>query len=88
MGEEAESARRRAVTYSVAEAAELLGVGDWWLTNEAKAGRVPHAKLGRARRFTQAHIDEILASAQQHPVASTGFLPKGMSPRSARRHYG
>ena len=87
MGEEAEPTHRRALTYSAAEAAELLGVDEWWLTNEAKAGRVPHVKLGRARRFTQLHLDEILRAAEQKPAEPRMPTPAyGLSPRSARYH--
>lgn len=84
----AEPSPRRALVYSVAEAAELLNVGEWWLNNEAKAARVPHVKLGRTRGFTRAHVDEILAAAEQKPSEpkKPSASVYGLSARSARYH--
>ena len=44
-------------TLSEAEAAERLGVGLRWLADQGRAGLVPFARMGRYRRFTDAHID-------------------------------
>jgi excisionase family DNA binding protein len=76
---------RPKVTFSMAEAAEMLGVGEWWLAEQARAGKVPHIKLGRTRRFSQANIEAIIAGAEQTPQRPAPST-YGMSPRSARYH--
>lgn len=50
-----------------ADVAERLGVGERWVAEEAKAGRIPHIKLGRARRYKPEHVEQILADHEQKP---------------------
>jgi excisionase family DNA binding protein len=40
------------------EAAELLNVPKSWVGEEARAGRLPHVKLGRYRRYVRAELLE------------------------------
>jgi excisionase family DNA binding protein len=65
--------------YSIPEAAEVLNVPVTWLRDKVTAGRVPHTRLGRHVRFTDAHLAQIVAAgerpAEAEPVAvlaSTG----------------
>ena len=59
-------------TLSEAEAAERLGVGLKWLADQGRAGRVPFVQMGRYRRFTEAHIDDIIAARTVTPGQSLG----------------
>jgi len=50
------------LAYSVAEAAEALGVSRDTIYDELRAGRLASIKLGRRRIITRQHIDDFLAS--------------------------
>ena len=39
------------------EVAELLGVPTSWVYAEARAGRLPHVRIGRYRRFRRRTVD-------------------------------
>ena len=76
------------LTFDVQAAAERLQVGSDWLARQARAGRVPHVRLGRSRRFTEENLQAILSQFQQ-PVAPTP-VPASVDPwarpsRSRRR---
>lgn len=74
-------------TLTVAEAAEVLGVGERWLAEQCRRGRVPHLRLGQARRFTETHIEQILAAHETRPRPVSAPLPAGgVTPRSWRYH--
>jgi excisionase family DNA binding protein len=45
-----------------AEAAEWLGVSSKWLEAQVQAGNVSCVKLGKLVKFTQAHLDELVAA--------------------------
>ena len=49
-----------ALTMTVTEAAERLGVTPQWLRINAANGTVPSRKVGRYRRFTDADLTEYL----------------------------
>jgi len=68
---------------STGEAAARLGCGEDWLARQARAGLVPHVKFGRSRRFTQAHLIEIVASREQ--VASDPWVRSDRSEARRRR---
>jgi excisionase family DNA binding protein len=51
------------LAFSVAEAAEALGVSRDTIYDELRAGRLASIKLGRRRIITRQHIDDFLASA-------------------------
>lgn len=75
-----------ALTMDVVEAAALLRVGADWLTRQARAGLVPHVRMGRTRRFTAAHLDVILAQREQparDPMARTPRQSAARTRRSA-----
>jgi len=42
----------------------LLGVGTDWIYSETRAGRIPHVKLGRYRRYRRESIDAWLAELE------------------------
>jgi excisionase family DNA binding protein len=60
------------------ELAERLGMKTEWVWAQARAGRIPHVRLGRYRRFRESTVDAWLrdletggrpATAQSRPVA-------------------
>jgi excisionase family DNA binding protein len=51
------------IAYSVAEAAEALGVSRDTIYDELRTGRLASIKLGRRRIITRQHIDDFLARA-------------------------
>ncbi len=56
--------------YTSAHVAELLRVDEMWLIGQADGDSVPHTRLGDgAIRFTEQHIEEILAGAERRPSA-------------------
>ena len=46
------------------EVADMLGVGADWIYSETRAGRIPHVKLGRSRRYRRESIDAWLAELE------------------------
>lgn len=71
--------------YSVTEAAEVLDVPVSWLRSMVAARAVPHTRLGRHVRFTEAHLAEIIAAGERAaaPTAAPAVSPTG---RLRRRH--
>jgi excisionase family DNA binding protein len=69
--------------YTISEAAEVLHVPFSWLRDKVTAGQVPHTRLGRHVRFTQAHLGEIVAAGER-PVAAAA--PTTLTGRRRRRH--
>ena len=56
------------------EVADRLGVTKDWVWAQARAGRIPHVRLGRYRRFREDALDAWLeeleqSSALRRPVA-------------------
>ena len=49
---------------TVDDVAERLGVTKDWVWAQARAGRIPHVRLGRYRRFREEAIEEWLASLE------------------------
>jgi excisionase family DNA binding protein len=50
---------------TVADVAQRLGVTREWVWAQARAGRIPHVKLGRYRRFREEAIEEWLANLEK-----------------------
>ena len=50
---------------TVDDVAERLGVTKDWVWAQARAGRIPHVRLGRYRRFREEAIEEWLASLEK-----------------------
>jgi excisionase family DNA binding protein len=49
---------------TVDDVAERLGVTKDWVWAQARAGRIPHVKLGRYRRFREEAIEEWLTDLE------------------------
>lgn len=46
-------------TYSAADLAERYGISEYQVNERCRRGEWPHLRVGRARRFTAAQIEEI-----------------------------
>jgi excisionase family DNA binding protein len=60
--------------YSIKEAAEVLNVPFTWLRDKVTARQVPHTRLGRHVRFTEAHLAEIVADGERPVESAPVFL--------------
>ena len=70
--------------YTIAEAARLLRVPEGWLRKKVTAGLVPHTRLGKHVRFTDAHLCRIVASGEREPATPAPIAVNGLSPRARR----
>jgi excisionase family DNA binding protein len=59
----ARGAREKLLTAE--EVAERLDVGVKWVWSQARAGRIPHVRLGRYKRFRSEAIDAWLAQLEE-----------------------
>lgn len=53
---------------SAQDVAELLSVPASWVYAEARAGRIPHVRIGRYRRFRRESIEEWVERLERGPV--------------------
>ncbi|UNZ21807.1 helix-turn-helix domain-containing protein [Streptomyces sp. 891-h] len=75
--------------YRPEEIAEALGCSAWWVKDRAKRGLIPHARIGRAYRFTAGHLDEIIRFHEECPTRSAGnaaTVAAAFTPPAARTH--
>lgn len=70
--------------YTIAEAARLLRVPEGWLRKKVTAGLVPHTRLGKHVRFTDAHLCRIVADGEREPAIPAATAVHGLSPRARR----
>jgi excisionase family DNA binding protein len=76
-------ARELRLTYSVDEAAEMLGVGRGWLRVRAQQRDVPHVRLGRRIRFTLDQMLALIDACSVEPLPNAAFNnPWGLVPGS------
>lgn len=71
----------------IAEAADALGVPKSWVRDAVTARRIPHTRIGRHVRFTQEHLDAIVAAGEQPTITArtrrASVVPIGQKRRSA-----
>ena len=60
------------------EIAERLGVKTQWVWAQARAGHIPHVRLGRYRRFRESAIEEWLSSLEAPGTSSLGLEPQAI----------
>jgi hypothetical protein len=61
------------LTYSIAEAAEMIPCGERWLHDQLRAGKFTGRKIQRQWRLTRQDIENIVEACQ--------FIPPTMTPR-------
>jgi excisionase family DNA binding protein len=60
------------------EIAERLGMKTEWVWAQARAGRIPHVRLGRYRRFRESAVEAWLSDLETggtRPAATTPTRP-------------
>jgi excisionase family DNA binding protein len=57
------------------ELAERLGMRTDWVWAQARAGRIPHVRLGRYRRFRESAVEAWL-----HDLETGGTMPPAAAP--------
>src|SRR3954452_21851173 len=62
------ASREPARLMDAAAVAELLAVPASWVLAEARAGRIPHVRLGRYVRFSEASLFEWAADLERGPT--------------------
>jgi excisionase family DNA binding protein len=63
---------------TAAEVAELLSVPKSWVYAEARAGRIPHIRVGRYRRFSLEAVEAWARAHEQGPASrASGVQPGG-----------
>ncbi len=65
------------------EIAERLGMKTQWVWAEARAGRIPHVRLGRYRRFRESSVEAWLRNLEGDSAAPTSSVAP--APVSIRR---
>jgi excisionase family DNA binding protein len=63
--------------YSIKEAADVLNVPFTWLRDKVTARQVPHTRLGRHVRFTEAHLAQIVAEGERQVAAAAAVSLTG-----------
>lgn len=66
-----------------AQAAARLRVTPRWLAEQACAGKIPSRKVGRARRYLQADLDDYLERVRQGQADGFAMSPRSRSRRRA-----
>lgn len=66
------------------EAGERVGQTGYWMVTQARAGKIPHKRVGRNYLWTEAHIAEILAMAERRPVPKKPVLKANTPGRKLR----
>ncbi len=55
--------------FTCAEAAEITGLPKSFFEDESAAGRIPSCKVGKYRRFSLAHLEEIVEATEVVPTS-------------------
>jgi excisionase family DNA binding protein len=53
---------------TVEEVADRLGVTKDWVWAQTRAGRIPHIRLGRYRRFREEALDDWLRTLEESTI--------------------
>ncbi len=67
------SQKQGPLLYSIAQAAERLGVGASWLRTESASGRIPHRQVGAHRMFSEEDLEQIVKDAYRPSSGSTRY---------------
>lgn len=69
---------------TVDDVAARIGKSPSWVYGEARAKRIPHQRVGRDVRFTEAQVEQIDKLFEVQPTTDAPNVA-GLSPRSRRR---
>jgi hypothetical protein len=68
------------VSYGAAQAGEIIGQTACWMKTQARAGKIPHTRVGRQMRWTPQHLSEILRAGEQRPKPVLAPVPARRQP--------
>jgi excisionase family DNA binding protein len=63
------------------DVAEMLSLKPSWVYAEARAGRIPHIRLGRYVRFKASSIAQWADDRERGPLPPAGASPRWETPR-------
>jgi excisionase family DNA binding protein len=66
------------------QVAELLGMKTDWVWAQARAGRIPHVRLGRYRRFRESAVEAWLQDLEAHDSRRAVAATRAVSLRGQR----
>lgn len=66
------------------EIAQCLGVKTQWVWAQARAGRIPHVRLGRYRRFRESAVEAWVCQLEAESTSSTGRTSRPLVPMRSR----
>lgn len=66
-----------------ADIGAILGRSHFWVAEQGRRGRIPHLKVGRSRRYTDAHVAEILRLFEQPAIDPLARSPRSRKGRAA-----
>lgn len=69
------------VTYDAEKAGELIGQTANWMKEKARAGLIPHTRIGQKIRFTPQHLAEIIRAGE--PKRRPVLVPRVPARRKA-----
>lgn len=64
------------------EIAERLGVKTQWVWAQARAGRIPHVRLGRYRRFRESAVEAWVCQLEVESTSSIATSQRRVPTRS------
>jgi excisionase family DNA binding protein len=64
------------------EIAERLGVKTQWVWAQARAGRIPHVRLGRYRRFRESAVEAWVCQLEAESTSSIATSQRRVPARS------
>ena len=71
--------------FQPADVAKALGMSEWWVKEQARRGRIPFTKPGRAYRFTADQVAEIVQLYEARPVVAVVPQPPATATGTARK---
>ncbi|MGQ7750316.1 helix-turn-helix domain-containing protein [Streptomyces sp. WC2508] len=74
--------------YRPEEVAAALGCSAWWVKDRARRRQIPFARVGRAYRFTAAHLAEIIRLHEERPTVAARPPAPGAPPAAPARRSG
>lgn len=77
-----------ALTYSIRQAAKLIGVSEWIIRNATTDGALVSYKHGRGKgviRILHADLEAYQDSCRRGPKSRRQALPRGLSPEAIAR---
>ena len=73
------------MTYTTDDVARMLGKSRDWVRDAANTRKFPHLRIGKSIRFSEAHLQQIIALLEQAPAEHATPIGQLTSRSRARR---